>query len=110
MIEHRFLHPIEVAGIVDVPHEIDVMGLDGNGEIMGQGVAHTLVSKPERVNSLGGQRATVARQPRYAARSPVTARAPRSVAERPSKIASMIRASLSSLSRGMTRAISEMFT
>lgn len=110
MIEHRFLHPIEVAGVVDVPHEINVMGLDGNSEVMGQGVAHTLVSKPERTDSLGSRRQTIARQPRYAARRPVTARAPRSVAERPSKIASIIRASFSSLSLGMTRAISEMFT
>lgn len=110
MIQHGLLHPIEVTRIVDVPHEIDVMGLDRDREVMGKGAAHTLVSKPEAMDSLGGQRATVARQPRYAARSPVTARAPRSVAESPSKIASTIRASFSSLSRGMTRAISDMFT
>ena len=39
---HRILHPFEIMGIVDVPHEIDLGSIDGNRVIVayGCGVCH----------------------------------------------------------------------
>src|SRR3546814_10731791 len=30
MADHRFLHPLQITGIIDVPHEIDVRGVDAD--------------------------------------------------------------------------------
>jgi hypothetical protein len=44
MVEHGILHPLEVAGIVDMTHEVDVVGLDANRVQVGNRVTHKHVS------------------------------------------------------------------
>ena len=45
--DHRILYPFEIGGIVDMAHEIDVGGIDGDGEAVrrefgAQALGHTL--------------------------------------------------------------------
>ena len=44
MIEHGILHPFEVTGIVDMTHEVDVVGIDADGVVMGNRVTHSNVN------------------------------------------------------------------
>ena len=44
MVQHGLLHPFEVAGIVDMTHEVDVGGIDADGILMGNRVTHNDVN------------------------------------------------------------------
>ena len=40
MRKHRFLYPAEIAGIIDMPHEVNVVGHDINRVEMGGCCSH----------------------------------------------------------------------
>ena len=54
MVQHRFLHPFKVAGIVDMTHEVDVGGIDADGILMGNRVTHINVNIILAPVALGG--------------------------------------------------------
>ena len=44
VIEHGVLHPFEIAGIVDMTHEVDVIRIDADGIAVGNRVTHSNVN------------------------------------------------------------------
>jgi len=56
MVEHGALHPFEIAGIVDMTHEVDVVRLDADGIEMGNRVTHNDVNIIPARGQIGGLR------------------------------------------------------
>ena len=49
--QHRVLHPVEVARVVDVPHEIDVGRVDTDPMVMAEVATHIAVNSMRSVTA-----------------------------------------------------------
>ena len=65
MVQHGGLHPFEIAGIIDMTHEVDVGGLYPDGVEMGNRVTHTDVNITAASRSIGESRGRNARPRSY---------------------------------------------